>query len=398
MEPLTPIFSEKPPSLIQEMLKAQSKYNINSNKGNSFNIIVKNLNSFIEITANYQDNKEINQFSKKYSLLNLKEIKFLSICDSIDEIYDELLFEFSKNNSTLLEDTDQIIINIPIIHAKYKEISFILNKRTKTEKEMCQDLYKIISNLQEQINIKDKENNEKINLCNKEINDLRMIIQCFVEDNKILIQKIDNLEKEILELKNDKKELNEIIKSLEEKKNDVANKTINALFDDKFEKIENPWTKELDPIQKSIPYILKEEDYFAQKNTSHFSLIKSKHKFENNKIYKLTYNINFIKSSFRIGFGSFEGASRSSRLKDKNSVGLTNEGLFIQGEKRSDIKLNKDNKEIIFIINLKEINKNFELFIDGKPYGKFNFNLDIMYGIAAFEVGSVKINTYRNIN
>ena len=253
MEPLTPIFSEKPPSLIQEMLKAQSKYNINSNKGNSFNIIVKNLNSFIEITANYQDNKEINQFSKKYSLLNLKEIKFLSICDSIDEIYDELLFEFSKNNSTLLEETDQIIINIPIIHAKYKEISFVLNKRTKTEKEMCQDLYKIISNLQEQINIKDKENNEKINLCNKEINDLRMIIQCFVEDNKILIQKIDNLEKEILELKNDKKELNEIIKSLEEKKNDVANKTINALFDDKFEKIENPWTKEVDPIQKSFP-------------------------------------------------------------------------------------------------------------------------------------------------
>ena len=140
---------------------------------------------------------------------------------------------------------------------------------------------------------------------------------------------------------------------------------------------------------------MKEEDYFAQKNISHCTLIKSKHKFENNKIYKLVYNINFIKNRFRIGFGSFE---KGSRLQDKNSVGLTNEGLFIQGEKRSDIKLYTNNKEVIFVINLKETDKNFELFIDGKSYGKFNFNLDIMYGIAAFEFGSVKINTYRNIN
>ena len=222
-----------------------------------------------------------------------------------------------------------------------------------------------------------------------------MIIKCLDEDNKILNQKIDNLGKEILELKNDKKELNELIKSLEEKKNDVANKKINALFDDKFEKIENPWTKEIDPIQKSFHYILKEEDYFAQKNTTHCTIIKSKHRFESNKIYMLAYNINYIKNRFRIGFGSFE---HGSRLQDKISVGLTNEGLFIQGEKRSDIKLKTNNKEIIFVLNLKEIDKNFELFIDGKSYGKFNFNLDIIYGIAAFEFGSVKINTYRNIN
>ena len=219
MEPPTPLFFEKSSPEIQEILKSESKYNINSNKGNSFNIIIKNLTYFIEITANNQDNKELNQFTKKYSLLNLKEIKFLSICDTIDEIYDELLFEFSKNNSTLLEYSNEIIINIPIIHAKYKEISFILNKRIKVEKENLQDLYKLISNLQEQINLKDKENNDKISLCNKEIDDLRVIIKCLDEDNKILIQKIENLEKEILELKKDKNELNEKNKSLGDKNN-----------------------------------------------------------------------------------------------------------------------------------------------------------------------------------
>ena len=64
----------------------------------------------------------------------------------------------------------------------------------------------------------------------------------------------------------------------------------------------------------------------------------------------------------------------------------------------SNIELKKSNKEITFIINLKEKEKNFELFIDGKSYGKFIFNLDIIYGIAAFQDGSVKINTYRSLN
>ena len=48
---------------------------------------------------------------------------------------------------------------------------------------------------------------------------------------------------------------------------------------------------------------------------------------------------------------------------------------------------------ILFIINLKQSQNNFELFIDGKSFGKYNFNLEIIYGIAAFEHGSVIINT-----
>ena len=126
MEPLTPFCLEKSTSEIKDIFN-ESKYNINSNKGNNFIITIKNLTSFIEINADYQNNIELIQFNKKYSLKNLKEIKFLSICDSIDEIYNELLFEFSKNNSTIIEDINQIIINIPIIHAKYEEIIFNLN-------------------------------------------------------------------------------------------------------------------------------------------------------------------------------------------------------------------------------------------------------------------------------
>ena len=260
MESLTPICLEKSASEIQDIFKAETKYNINSNKGNNFIITIKNLTSFIEINADYQNNKELSHFNKKYSLKNLKEIKFLSICDSIDEIYDELLFEFSKNNSTIIEDINQIIINIPITHSKYKEISFNLNKREKTDKEMIQDLYKLIYDLKEEIKNKDKENKEKINLCNNEINDLRQIIKCLDENNKILIKKIDNLEKEISELKNDKKLLNEKNKSLENKNIIIPQKT-NVISENEFEIIENPWTKKLDKYSKKFDFTLKDEDY-----------------------------------------------------------------------------------------------------------------------------------------
>ena len=172
--------------------------------------------------------------------------------------------------------------------------------------------------------------------------------------------------------------------------------TFNNIFnDDKFELIENPWTKEVDPNRKKFNFILEEGDYLAKTNNITIDSIKSMHKFESNKIYKLIYNINYIKRDFRIGFGDFGNCY--NRLKEKGSVGLTNEGLFIEGEKRSNIKLNADNKEIIFIINLKGKEKKFELFIDGKSCGVFNFNLDKIYGIAAFYEGSVKINTFKTL-
>ena len=384
---------------LREEFKAESKYNIKSNKGNTFTIIIKNLTSFIEINAICQNNIEINKLTKKYSLLNLKKIKFLSICDSIDEIYNELLFEFSRNISTILEEENQIIIKIPIVHAKYKEICFILNKINKINKENNQNLNNLIFNLQEQIKNKDKENNEKISLCNIEINNLRQIITVLDENNKILTKKIDSLEKDMLELKNDKKILNEKIQSLEDKiKNNNIPQKINGLYDNKFEIIENPWTKELDKDCKKFEYTLKDGDYLAQSNNNFFNIysLKSKHKFEINKIYKLIYYIKFYNGSFRVGFGDF--GLFNKRLKEKGSVGLTNEGLFIDGEKKSDIKLNTNNKEIIFIINLKEKEKYFKLIIDGNSCGKFNFNLDIIYGIAAIGTGSVKIKTYRSVD
>ena len=124
--------------------------------------------------------------------------------------------------------------------------------------------------------------------------------------------------------------------------------------------------------------------------------VKSKLKLEKNKIYKLKYNISFIDDDFRIGFGDF--GTLDYRLKEKGCVGLTNEGLYINGIMVSNIMIKKKNKEIIFIINLKDKLYNFEVFIDGKNFGKFEFFLDTIYGLAAINEGSIKISTLRRVN
>ena len=76
-------------------------------------------------------------------------------------------------------------------------------------------------------------------------------------------------------------------------------------------------------------------------------------------------------------------------------MGFTNEGLYIDGKKIKDIILKEKNKIITFIINLKE-NKFFELFVDEIFLGKFEFDLDNIFGLAALDKGnSVTIKTFQ---
>lgn len=354
MEEFPPLIME---TKEEEVCLKEEKYIIISENKNEFNIIIKKYLTYIEI--NVVEQKSLgNKFSEKYSLHQLKENKFLSICDSIGDIYDELNLLLSKNNTVIKENEKQIFVIIPTEHIKYKEINFTLKSKEKTDKEKIDNLYMIISNLQKE----NKEKDEKINKLYQELNNLKF--------------EIDNISKKLKELTKINNQLDKHIK---------------------FEEIENPWSKEIDKVgNNKFWYILKEDDYYAEKNEESLSLytIRAKHQFESNYIYKVTYSI-YFDNDMRIGFGNF--GKGNGRLKEKDSVGITSEGLFIDGTKVSkNIFLDKSNKEIIFIINLKE--KVFELFIDGKYANKFNFNLDNIYGLAAFRRGSLRIKTFRAVN
>ena len=79
MEPPTP-------ATTKEEVKQQNSYSINSDKNHSFNITFQNLNSTIGISATYEDDIMKHNYEKKITLDELKQNKYLAVCDTIDEI------------------------------------------------------------------------------------------------------------------------------------------------------------------------------------------------------------------------------------------------------------------------------------------------------------------------
>ena len=93
--------------------------------------------------------------------------------DIIDEIINEINLLLEKNSPSIIEESEGIILKIPLNTSKIKEITFFINKKTKNNNEKIDELYLIISYLKNQIN---KELLLKLNEQNDEINRLKNIV------------------------------------------------------------------------------------------------------------------------------------------------------------------------------------------------------------------------------
>ena len=199
-----------------ESLKDEYHTKIKSNKNNTFDVTIKNLTNILEINACYQDEFKKNDYIRKYNYNELKYIKYLSLSDTIDEIYAELIYQISKNTPIIYENNyNEINISVPICHSKYKDISFTLNSKIKTENEVREELYDIIADIQKKF--KNFESEKKDLLCSykKGIDELKQSISFYFEQvnkeskkykdmaekNEKMEEKIALLEKEISTLK-----------------------------------------------------------------------------------------------------------------------------------------------------------------------------------------------------
>ena len=129
--------------------KEEKIYSINS-ENKIYNLNIKNFNSFILFYCFYmfEDNKY--EFEKKYYLEEFKNNKYLSICESLDEVYSQLKIEFDKNIAKIKENKEDIIIISPINYFKIKDIIFKLSKKIKNVKENIEDLKDEISFLKKE--------------------------------------------------------------------------------------------------------------------------------------------------------------------------------------------------------------------------------------------------------
>ena len=135
MENLAPILPEK------NDVKEENSFNIISDKGNSFTISLKKYSQFILIYSFFQKNGLKTEYEKKFVLNDFNSNKLLSICESIDEIYEQLIIEFKKEtNKKIIEESNNIHIIIPIDFIKIKEINLTLDKKKLSDKEIINNL------------------------------------------------------------------------------------------------------------------------------------------------------------------------------------------------------------------------------------------------------------------
>jgi len=191
MESIIPIHPEK------NSCKEENTFNILSDKGNSFSINLKNYSKFILINSLFQKNGLKSEYEKKFVLNDFKNNKLLSICESIDEIYEQLIVEFKKeNNKKVIEESDNIHIIIPIDFIKIKEIKLTLDKKKLSDKETINNLLIDFNNFKNDIiDIKEKYNK-------------------LLDENKNLNEKINKLSQDNIQLKKNNEEMNEKINML----------------------------------------------------------------------------------------------------------------------------------------------------------------------------------------
>ena len=152
-----------------EKVKSTKSYTIISDKNNSFYLTIQNQSSMIYILSYYQDDIIKHNYDKKLELEELKKNKYLSLCDNIDEIYNELINLLDKNKSKIFERNNEIDLNIPTENLKIKEIKISMNEIIMNNNEKIEQIFSLISNLKEEINNLKGDNNQ----LKEEINNLK---------------------------------------------------------------------------------------------------------------------------------------------------------------------------------------------------------------------------------
>ena len=337
----------------------KKEMNIKSDKNIDY-LLKISYSSELDINLKVLNKLPEESFIGNYNMEYIIKNKYFSFCENTQDI--KLTLEpiiKEDKNIILKEEHGELKLILQLPHPKCREIEFILKKEKKDTKDSINELYELINKL-----------NDKVTLQGNEINDLK--------------EKIKLQEKEINKLK----KYNGILPDINED----------------FKEINNPWSKEKFKYDdyKTFYYTLKENDYLAEKteNDNYIHMIKSMNQLKKDNIYKLVFETNYIKGeNFQVGFGDFNEATFQSWLKVKfKCVGLTEEGLFIEGNKIDNVSINNNDKKYTFIIDIN--NKKFSLFVNEIKKGEFNYNFqENIYPLAAIrKIGnSVKIKTYEKI-
>ena len=260
----------------KDLLK-EKKYNVITEKNNKMELYLRYYDTEEFAISIYSiDEMPCKKYELRASLEEFQKHRFFKIFNNINELM--LEFDSKIKNISILEETDVLILDIPI---GLKIINDILLEIKLAEKTPLEKIDELIENKNKlDINIKKLENDlvekeNRINQILKENNDLS-------NENKKLLNELKIYDNNMIKLKSDNEKLQTLIQNNEYKN---INESYECYFENNNLKIE----KDLSDLKKNndIQILMK------LKNTS--KIKKWKKGFSLNiKDYKINNNINII--------------------------------------------------------------------------------------------------------
>lgn len=149
---------ESVPLTVEESCFFKKEINLISDKKEEIKIIFESqTNSSILITAINHKKIRNNFFSASVSLEKFRENKYFYQFDTIKELCDELNERIRTDNLKLLNHDNSLTLTMLLPSTKYKEISFDLKEKEKSDKEKINELYSIIEDYHKENEILKKE-------------------------------------------------------------------------------------------------------------------------------------------------------------------------------------------------------------------------------------------------
>lgn len=174
--------------------KETKMLNIFSDKKREYEILLYIIEENLIIEAKTKNVVPQKNFEKLFSINEIQKNKYFGICENIDEIFEEIkgLIEGNEDKIHLIEETNSLILGIPINTKKIKECLFQIDEKISDTKQKIDELYSYINTLLDKI--KELENkNQSLEKSLNEINEkLNPIYNKFKEKEE---KKNDDLKK-----------------------------------------------------------------------------------------------------------------------------------------------------------------------------------------------------------
>ena len=228
-------------------------FEISSDKKNKYKISIFTKEDKLKITALNLNSTDIkcNEYGKEILMSELKKNKYLSLCETNNDMLDELFNLIDNKKYTLTEEeNNEISLSIEVPMKVIKEIKFKLEKKEKDLNYIINDLIEENKELKSKIEVltlqcrdlkddidylKDKNVDEKINELNNKLNEKFNDFELKINQEKLqerkekseLISQVNILTKKILQLESDLEQERNNNKKLQENKNSNQLRTPN---------------------------------------------------------------------------------------------------------------------------------------------------------------------------